>query len=271
MNNKIALLILAAFFYLNGTAEGAEIDGELAIIAAEQQTGETTNPTQENLDDKKKIDATLKTETPVEETVIIIEEVAKPEEVEKPVEVVQTEEVAKPEEVEKPVEVAKPVEVTKPVEVAKPVEQIQPAENLNASTSYANFQDLAAALKFTPLYIPKKSGYTINSISSIGNRIAEVSYGRRWEPEVSLRVRTYKRGEGEGLKDISGIEGVKWRIDMTSGASVYIAKINERSHAAAWASGNYTFSAYVENLSFAAFHSLVIDELVDITTHYYAE
>ena len=124
-------------------------------------------------------------------------------------------------------------------------------------------------MKFTPLYIPKKSGYNVTELFSIENQTAEIRYGRRWEPEVALIIRTYKRPEGEGLKDISGIQGVKWRIDTTSGSTVYIAKINERAHVAAWASGSYTFAAYVQNISFAAFHSLVIDELVDLTTHYY--
>ena len=133
----------------------------------------------------------------------------------------------------------------------------------------ANFDDLAKAVDFVPLYMPKKSGFTINSMMVIGGRTAEIRYGRRWEPEVSLHIRTYKRLDGEETKDISGVYGVKWRVDMTSGTTVYIAKIDENKHVAAWAVGNYTFSALVENLSFAAFHAIVADELVDLSRHYY--
>ncbi|MBO4401544.1 MAG: hypothetical protein J5809_06830 [Selenomonadaceae bacterium] len=146
----------------------------------------------------------------------------------------------------------------------------QPAVGLpNPVTTYASFDEIVRAMNFTPLYVPKKSGYTISSITSIGDRLAEIRYGRRWEPAVSLHVRTYRRADGEELKDVSGVTGVKWRTNVVNGITVYIAKIDENNHVAAWAVGNYTFSAYVENLSFAAFHSFVSDELVDLSQHYY--
>ncbi len=165
---------------------------------------------------------------------------------------------------------AEPVEPTK-TETETPVTETEtPAIDLPSPvTSYASFEEIVRALNFTPLYVPKKSGYTISSISAINDRLAEIRYGRRWEPTVSLHVRTYRRADGEELRDISGVNGVKWRTNVVSGVTVYIAKIDENNHAAAWAVGNYTFSAYVENLSFAAFHSFVSDELVDLSQHYY--
>lgn len=153
--------------------------------------------------------------------------------------------------------------------IPEPVQPTQPVNLANPLVQYSNFEELADAVNFTPLYIPKKAGFSIDSLAAIDGRIAEIRYGRRWEPEVSLRVRTYKRADGEELKDISGVNGVKWRVDMSSGTSVYIAKIDENKHVAAWASGDYTFSAQVENLSFAAFHAIVVDELVDLSNHYY--
>ena len=139
----------------------------------------------------------------------------------------------------------------------------------NPVLSYANFNEMVQAVQFTPLYIPKKSGYDINSMMTINNKIAEIRYRRKWEQNVALHVRTYRRAADEELKDISGVKGVKWRATVANGISIYIAKISENKHVAAWAVGNYTFSAYVENLSFAAFHSLVSDELVDLSQHYY--
>ena len=154
-----------------------------------------------------------------------------------------------------------------------PLQNSAPAENSvaipNPMKTYSNFDEISKALGFTPLYIPKKSGYTINEILSIDNRIAEIRYGRRWEPEVSLAVRTYKRSPNEELQDISGINGAKWRVDESGGSSIYLAKLNDNDHAAAWAVGDFTFSAYVQNLSFAAFYALVVEELVDLSNHYY--
>jgi len=158
----------------------------------------------------------------------------------------------------------------------QPVEEVQPVaeppRNIGLSNpinSYASFNEIVQAMNFTPLYIPKKSGYTITSMMTVNNRIAEIRYSRKWEPNVSLHVRTYRRAAGEELKDISGVVGVKWRVNVVNGITTYIAKIAENKHVAAWAVGNYTFSAYVENLSFAAFHALVADELVDLSNHYY--
>ncbi len=315
LKNKFALIIaLTAFQFINfGEAvEAAEIDTELAIIAAEQDSGSgdyltpAQNPAPlENIsgDDKKKSSATFHTDVttesqaeensaptsevsaeenisePTEEIISIVEEEVNQSDAEKisqqPEEKIsqQPEEKISQQPEEKISQQPEENISQQPEEKIsqQPEEKIsQPASLSNPVTSYANFEELAKALNFTPLYIPKKSGYAVSELFSIANQIAEIKYGRRWEPEVSLTIRTYKRPEGEGLKDISGVQGVKWRIDMTSGAAVYIAKIDERSHVAAWSSGRYTFSAHVENISFAAFHSLVIDELVDLTTHYYA-
>ena len=135
---------------------------------------------------------------------------------------------------------------------------------------YANFADVAHAIGFIPLYMPRKSGYEITAMYAEPG-IVEVRYGRRWEPEVSLAVRTYKRAEGEELRDISGVSGVKWRVDTTTGTTIYLAKISENEQVAAWAVGHYTFSAHSNNLSFAGFHALVADELVELSTHYYLD
>ena len=135
---------------------------------------------------------------------------------------------------------------------------------------YAGFLEVVRTVHFIPLYMPRKSGYEITAIYS-GDDIVEVCYGRRWEPTVSLAVRTHKRAAGEELQDISGVTGVKWRVDNTTGTTIYVAKISDTQHVAAWAVGQYTFSARSENLSFAGFYSLVADELVELSRYYYVD
>ena len=145
-------------------------------------------------------------------------------------------------------------------------------ENVNTPNpvvDYSNFEDAAKQVGFIPLYIPKKSGFAMNYIAVIGGNMVEIRYGKRWEPTVTLSVRTYKRSVGEELRDISGVQGVKWKVDLSSGMTIYIARVNNNTNAAAWSVGQYTFAAMTENLSFAAFHSFIVEELVDLCNHYF--
>ncbi|MBR4642019.1 MAG: hypothetical protein IKO74_04770 [Selenomonadaceae bacterium] len=151
-----------------------------------------------------------------------------------------------------------------------PTQTVETVALPNQKSVYANFAEVSRAVKFVPLYMPRKSGYEITALYA-GHGIAEIRYGRRWEPTVSLTVRTHKRAAGEELQDISGVTGVKWRVDTSTGTTIYIAKISETQQVAAWAVGQYTFSARAENLSYAGFHSLVADELVELSTHYYLD
>lgn len=145
-----------------------------------------------------------------------------------------------------------------------------PLDYPNQKVIYSNFAEVARAVKFVPLYMPKKSGYEITSLYA-EQGVAEIRYGRRWEPTVSLTVKTHKRAAGEEPQDISGVTGVKWRVDNSTGTTFYIAKVSETYQVAAWAVGQYTFSAQAENLSYAGFHSLVSDELIELSTHYYMD
>ena len=165
------------------------------------------------------------------------------------------------------IEQPKPQPITRP---STPPSTVTTVALPDQKVVYANFAEVSRAVKFVPLYMPRKSGYEITALYA-GNGIAEIRYGRRWEPTVSLTVRTHKRAEGEELQDISGVKGVKWRVDTTTGTTIYVAKISETRQVAAWAVGHYTFSAQAENLSYAGFHSLVADELVELSTHYYLD
>ena len=258
--NKLAIIsALAMFQFANVGAES--VDDELALIAAEQskENSEKVETFQPEKDETPQpVEEPPKVETPPPAEVPKVENPP----VEKIPEVEQTPLIEKTEEV-----------TTAPAVEQTPTENISNDEQAvgipNPIIEHANFDDLVDTVNFVPLYIPKKSGYAVNSFVSIGKEIAEIRYGRRWEPEVELQVRTYKRKSGEETKDISGVYGVKWRMDMTSGIEIYLAKIDEKTQVAAWAVGDYTFSAYAKNLSFAGFHALVSEELVDLSNHYY--
>ena len=162
-----------------------------------------------------------------------------------------------------------------PTEPSAPLQPVaappkNPLDYPNQKVVYSNFAEVARAVKFVPLYMPKKSGYEITSLYA-EQGVAEIRYGRRWEPTVSLTVKTHKRVAGEEPQDISGVTGVKWRVDNSTGTTFYIAKVSETYQVAAWAVGHYTFSAQAENLSYAGFHSLVSDELIELSTHYYMD
>lgn len=291
---KIALLMIFAAIQIPCAGHAAEEDKDLALIAAEQEkSGEgerldeinpaltesiSTKKSQETdkeiKERKKKLKQTRKEKEKAnerklaeskknsdkprrDEPAIIIDPAEPPVEPEEPMIITPKVEPAPP---PQPTisESATPPQTTAPVTI--PDEKI----------IYNNFAEVAQAAKFIPLYVPKKSGYEITGLYAQPG-VVEVRYGRRWEPTVSLSIKTHKRAEGEELKDISGVTGVKWRVDTSTGTTIYIAKISETRQVAAWAVGHYTFSAQAENLSFAGFHSLVADELVELSTHYYLD
>lgn len=292
---KIALLMLAAAIHLPCAGHAAEEDRELALIAAEQEdsgdeqlddinpaltetiTTERTQDTDKEIRERKrKLQKTRKEKeeenerrlkestrrdnerTDEEQTIIIDPNAPPPIEPEPP---------APPP--PPPVVTPQPQPATPPQVLITP-QTTETAALPDQKLIYANFTEVARAVKFIPLYIPRKSGYEITALYG-GQGIAEIRYGRRWEPTVSLTVRTHKRTDGEAPSDISGVSGIKWRVDTSTGTTIYIAKISETQQVAAWAVGHYTFSAQAENLSYAGFHSLVADELVELSTHYYLD
>lgn len=295
--NKIALLMILAAIQLPCAGYAAEEDKELALIAAEQEhssddeklddinpaltdtlTTERTQETEKEIKErKKKLEQTRKEKEKDnerklresttqdkkrdgDERVVIIDPNEPPPPIEEP-----PPEPPAPE--PQPVTKPQPITESPPNFVPPTVETVAMP---NEKVIYANFTEVARAVHFIPLYMPRKSGYEITALYA-GQGVAEIRYGRRWEPTVSLTVRTYKRVEGETLQDISGVTGVKWRVDTSTGTTIYIAKISDTQQVAAWAVGHYTFSAQAENLSYAGFHSLVADELVELSTHYYLD
>ncbi len=308
---KIALLMIVAAIQIPCAGHAAEEDKDLALIAAEQADDDeqldkinpalkdsiSTERTQETDKEirarKKKLEQARKEkerdnerklkesmnrkETRQRDETIIIDPNEPPAPPPEPIKSTPT-----PEPIIETPPVTEPVQTPPPViEPVQTQPTVPPATNFTPPTLetvslpdeqaiYANFAEVARAARFIPLYMPRKSGYEITALSA-SNGVVEIRYGRRWEPMVSLIVRTHKRADGEALQDISGVTGVKWRVDTTTGTTIYIAKISETQQVAAWAVGHYTFSARAENLSYAGFHSLVADELVELSTHYYLD
>ena len=253
---KFALLatILAINFLLYPTsAEAVSDDDELSIMAAEQRKDDDANVTvREDVEIFDSRSATTGSEKSIDDgsNAIITEDLGN-------------------EDNSKINENAVQANINV-IDNVKKNETLQ--ENANASNpivAYPSFEDAAKKVGFIPLYIPRKSGFAMNYIAVIGGNMIEIRYGKRWEPTVTLSVRTYKRSAGEELKDISGVQGVKWRVDLSSGMTLYIARVNNNTNAAAWSVGQYTFAAMTENLSFAAFHSFIVEELVDLCNHYF--
>ena len=222
-------------------AEAVSDDDELSIMAAEQRKVNDANVT-------------------VREDVEVFDnrpaEVRENEVVDNPV---KQEETSNTEQID--------TNVTDDVKNNEPLQDY--ASTPNPIVAYVNFEDAAKKVGYIPLYIPKKSGFAMNYIAVIGGNMVEIRYGKRWEPAVTLSVRTYKRSAGEELKDISGVHGVKWKVDLSSGMTIYVARVNNNTNAAAWSVGQYTFAAMAENMSFAAFHAFIVEELVDLCNHYF--
>ena len=301
-NKKIALLMILAAIHFPCAGHAAEEDKELSMLAAEQKKSDekldeinpaltetiSTERTQETDKEKRNRKKKLERERREKEksneqklkdsvaqknkkrnnTPIVIDQSqpqvqSQPQPKPQPAQIVEFDLTAPEEPKPQPQPQVQPQvqPISKVVETAA-----QPAQK----QIYNNFSEIARAVNFVPLYMPKKSGYEITALYA-QQGFAEIRYGRKWEPTVSLTVRTHKRAPGEQIQDISGVTGVKWRIDTTSGITIYIAKISDTQQVAAWAVGQYTFSAQAENLSYAGFHSLVADELVELSTHYYLD
>lgn len=308
---KIALLMILAAIQIPCAVQAAEEDKDLALIAAEQERSSESEPLdeinpaltesisteksqetdKEIKERKKKLKQTRKekektnerklaeskknSDTPrTNEPTIIIDPNEPPVEPEEPLIIAPKVEPATPKPPQQPQQQPpSPQPQQQPPTISESAVAPQANETVaipDQKVIYNNFAEVARAVKFIPLYVPKKSGYEITALYSQPG-VVEVRYGRRWEPTVSLAIRTHKRADGEELKDISGVTGVKWRVDTSTGTTIYIAKISETRQVAAWAVGHYTFSAQAENLSFAGFHSLVADELVELSTHYYLD
>ena len=249
----LAAMLSMNFLIYPMSVEAASDDDELSIMAAEQRKDDDANVTvREDVEVFDSKSASTESEEPIDDgsNSVVTENLGS-------------------EDNSKINETAVPIDTNITDGVKKNETVPENVNTPNPVVDYSNFEDAAKQVGFIPLYIPKKSGFAMNYIAVIGGNMVEIRYGKRWEPTVTLSVRTYKRSAGEELKDISGVQGVKWKIDLSSGMTIYIARVNNNTNAAAWSVGQYTFAAMTENLSFAAIHSFIVEELVDLCNHYF--
>lgn len=272
---KIALLMILAASQMPCAGHAAEEDKDLALIAAEQETsaedeqlGEINPALTESISTAR----TQDTDKEIKARKKKLEQARKEKEKINERRLKESAHRNSSRPYDDQTIVIDPNAPTEPSAPSQPVAAPpkNPLDYPNQKVVYSNFAEVARAVKFVPLYMPKKSGYEITSLYA-EQGVAEIRYGRRWEPTVSLTVKTHKRVAGEEPQDISGVTGVKWRVDNSTGTTFYIAKVSETFQVAAWAVGQYTFSAQAENLSYAGFHSLVSDELIELSTHYYMD
>ena len=273
---KIALLMILAASQMPCAGHAAEEDKDLALIAAEQeksaedeQLGEINPALTESISTAR----TQETDKEIRARKKKLEQARKEKEKDNERKLKESTHRNAPRPYDDQtivIDPNAPIESPESPQPVAPPQTVNPLNYPSQKVIYSNFAEVARAVKFVPLYMPKKSGYEITSLYA-QQGVAEIHYGRRWEPTVSLTVKTHKRVAGEEPQDISGVTGVKWRVDNSTGTTFYIAKVSETFQVAAWAVGQYTFSAQAENLSYAGFHSLVSDELIELSTHYYLD
>lgn len=141
----------------------------------------------------------------------------------------------------------------------------------NPMVEYPAYGEAAKALGFPLLALPEMTGYQCRKIYVIGGSVGEIRYGRKWEPEVNLTVRSYKLAKGEALRDITGIYDVEWRKETVRGLTVYVAKAGDNSYAATWAVEPYIFAAYGENIAYTPFVNVVANGLIEMSSVYYKD
>jgi hypothetical protein len=152
----------------------------------------------------------------------------------------------------------------------------------NPIVTYSSDRELAEAVGFHPLILPLSAGYECTDRFSISGDLAELRYTSRYgldEKKARVEIRTARlanltnAGGSEAEKfDISGIYGLTWnRIESASGPVIYLARAGEDQYAAHWTQGGYAFSCWAANLNEWEFKKLLLENLIDLTNHYYRD
>lgn len=144
----------------------------------------------------------------------------------------------------------------------------------NPMIEYTSVQDAAKAAGFTPLYLPKISGYHVSSTFVISKGTVDIRYTHDGEPDKTLTLRT-AQAKKQKTKDISGICSVNWTQQTIDDTNVFLTKVPAESkashdgYAARWEQDGMLFSVYAENISEPEFMYLLKDGLLDLSRIYF--
>lgn len=145
----------------------------------------------------------------------------------------------------------------------------------NPIVNYATVQEAVKAAGFTPLYLPKISGYHVREVMVISKDLIDLLYTRDGDTGTVLRIRTAKAGKNHPSGDISGIYGAQWTMQQLKGITVYTGTYTDpdnplaTGHAAHWQIHDTLFSFSADTLSAPEFQHLLEDGLVDLAVQYF--
>ncbi len=141
--------------------------------------------------------------------------------------------------------------------------------------NYATVQEAAKAAGFTPLYLPKISGYHVSEAMVISKDLIDLLYTRDGNANTVLRIRTAKASKTHPSGDISGIYGAQWSMQQLKGITVYTGTYTNpdnslvTGHAAHWQVHDTLFSVSADTLSAPEFQHVLEDGLVDLAVQYF--
>lgn len=102
----------------------------------------------------------------------------------------------------------------------------------------------------------------------IGGRASDLAFIRMGQPDSRVRIRTAFKKDNKN-NNLSGIYGAEWKKQRVNETEVELAQIGPQSYAATWETGNYVFAVQGEGMEPAAFRSLLANNLVEDTEHYF--
>ena len=140
----------------------------------------------------------------------------------------------------------------------------------NPITEYATYAEAQKALGFSPLYLPRISGCDLYYVSVIGGTVADLSYRRAGNYDSEIRVRTAKK-TADQKEDISGVYSTNRAVHTLHDIPVEVCKLSDKIYSANWQQGDYLFSVQTEGISYTDFMNVLVNGVVDLSVHYYAD
>lgn len=139
----------------------------------------------------------------------------------------------------------------------------------NPLVQYESYERLGQVVGFQPLFLAKSFGYKVDSYIAISRKTADIRYSS--DDGARLTVRSALKERTGGMEDISGVYTGKWEKKEIAHTTVYVAKTDEKSFAAHWTCGSYSFAVTGENMGEEEFQHILAGYFVDMTEHYYSD